>query len=148
MINELRPFKAMPSVPQTNRTLCTADQQYLVYLRPAMPGVPPTGHAWCTLDQPCLVYLRPTRPTKTLISPFFSFSFVSKNLIILHCSELAIYTWPWVRGEVCKRTLLKVRAWMSMWSDSHSGQASVIMTVTDRWEGSLLHRPCASLHRL
>jgi hypothetical protein len=31
---------------------------------------------------------------------------------------------------------------MSMWSASHSGQLSVIMTVTERAFGSWLHRPC------
>jgi len=41
------------------------------------------------------------------------------------------------------RTLLKVSAWMSMWSVSHSGQTSVMVTVTLRWLGSLLQRPCA-----
>ncbi len=49
------------------------------------------------------------------------------------CSGSAL--WP--------RTLLKVSAWMSMWSVSHSGQTSVIVTVTLRWLGSLLQRPCA-----
>lgn len=38
-------------------------------------------------------------------------------------------------------TLLNVKACISMWSASHSGHASVIMTVTERCEGSVLHRP-------
>ena len=40
-------------------------------------------------------------------------------------------------------TLLKVSACRSRWSASHSGQASVIMTVTERWVGSALQRPCS-----
>ena len=39
-------------------------------------------------------------------------------------------------------TFSKVRACKSMWLASHSGQPSVIITVTDLWLGSELQLPC------
>ncbi len=51
---------------------------------------------------------------------------------------------PEVLNHTAERggTLLKVSACMSIWSLPHSGQVSVMVTVTDLWFESLLHRPC------
>jgi hypothetical protein len=47
----------------------------------------------------------------------------------------------WAHAAHWSLTLLNVSACMSKWSASHSGQESVMVTVTDRWFVSLLQRP-------
>ena len=42
---------------------------------------------------------------------------------------------------LCKE---REQTWMSRWSDSHSGQLSVIRMVTERELGSELQRPCTA----